>query len=309
MRHHNEMRRSLDRGGRGMERDVEREGRFGRRDRDAVMHREGQRGFGRRGSRGFGRHGEDDGEGRGRRRMFEGGELRLVLLLLMEAEPRHGYDIIREIESRTGGAYAPSPGVVYPTLTLLEEIGQVEARPSEGAKKLYAASPPPGLAHLAANRAEAEAALARIDALGRKDEALDAGPVHRAMSNLKAALRQRLSGEPGKALLFAVADAIDEAARKIERLLRAPAWMLDPQRHRIERIRREPKAATDARLRLDTVTPKMRRIEFASPELADFVQPRRRTTTSRCSSPDPAAPQGVAMRDYTPRAFDAARRR
>ena len=218
MRHHNEMRRSLDRGGRGMERDVEREGRFGRRDRDAVMHREGQRGFGRRGSRGFGRHGEDDGEGRGRRRMFEGGELRLVMLLLMEAEPRHGYDIIREIETRTGGAYAPSPGVVYPTLTLLEEIGQVEARASEGAKKLYAPITPAGLAHLDANRAEAEAALARIDALGRKDEALDAGPVHRAMSNLKAALRQRLSASPTRLSCFAVADAIDEAARKIERL-------------------------------------------------------------------------------------------
>jgi DNA-binding PadR family transcriptional regulator len=217
MRHHNEMDRRQERGGRGMGRDFEREARFGRRDRDAVMHGEGRRGFGRHGSRGFGRRSEEDGEGRGRRRMFEGGELRLVMLLLMEAEPRHGYDIIREIEARTGGAYAPSPGVVYPTLTLLEEIGQVEARPSEGAKKLYGVTAA-GLAHLAANRAEAEAALARLDALGRKDEALDAGPVYRAMSNLKAALRARLSGEPGKDLLFSVADAIDEAARKIERL-------------------------------------------------------------------------------------------
>jgi DNA-binding PadR family transcriptional regulator len=135
----------------------------------------------------------------------------------MEAEPRHGYDIIREIETRTGGAYAPSPGVVYPTLTLLEELGQVEARPSEGAKKLNAITEA-GLAHLNANRAEAEAALARLDALGRRDEALDAGPAHRAMMNLKAALKARLSGGADKQLLFAIADAIDEAARKIERL-------------------------------------------------------------------------------------------
>ncbi len=170
------------------------------------------RGFGRRG---FGRRG--DGEGRGRRRMFEGGELRLVMLALMEAEPRHGYDIIRDIETRTGGAYAPSPGVIYPTLTLLEELGQVEPRVSEGAKKLYAITAA-GLAELESRRAEAAAALARLDALGRKDEALDGGPVFRAMSNLKAALRQRLAGEPDKPLLFAVADAIDEAARKIERL-------------------------------------------------------------------------------------------
>jgi DNA-binding PadR family transcriptional regulator len=209
MKHHNEMDR-LERGD-GF--------RWGGRHSEYVLHGEGRRGFGHRGfgRHGFGRRGEEDGDGRGRRRMFDGGELRLVMLLLMEAEPRHGYDIIREIETRTGGAYAPSPGVVYPTLTLLEELSQVEARPSEGAKKLYAITPA-GLAHLNANRAEAEAALARLDALGRKDEALDAGPVHRAMSNLKAALRQRLSSDADKQLLFSVADAIDEAARKIERL-------------------------------------------------------------------------------------------
>lgn len=212
MHHHNPMERQLHNGDRHWLRWA------GQHVGEPLLH-EGRRSFGHRG---FGRHGlsrrgEEEGEGRGRRRMFEGGELRLVMLLLMEAEPRHGYDIIREIESRTGGAYAPSPGVVYPTLTLLEEISQAETRPSEGAKKLYAVTPA-GLAHLNANRAEAEAALARIDALGRQDEALDTGPVHRAMSNLKAALRQRLSGAADKTFLFAVADAIDEAARKIERL-------------------------------------------------------------------------------------------
>ena len=136
----------------------------------------------------------------------------------MEAEPRHGYDLIREIETRTGGAYAPSPGVMYPTLTLLEEIGQVETRPSEGAKKLHAITPE-GKAYLAANRAEAEAALARLDALGKRDEALESAPLKRAMTNLRVALQNRLSGGGAdKTLLFAVADAIDEAARKIERL-------------------------------------------------------------------------------------------
>jgi len=183
------------------------------------LHGRGGRGFGRPGfgGRGEGGPGEGRGEGRGRRRMFEGGELRLVILLLIEAEPRHGYDIIREIETRTGGAYAPSPGVVYPTLALLEDVGQAEARASEGAKKLFAITPA-GVAHLDENRAEAEAALARLDALARKDEAIDTGPVFRAMANLKAALRMRLDGAPDKTLLFAVADEIDEAARKIERL-------------------------------------------------------------------------------------------
>ena len=168
---------------------------------------------------GFGRGGEGEGRGggRGRRRMFEGGELRVVLLLLIESEPRHGYDLIREIETRTGGVYSPSPGIVYPTLTLLEELAQIEARASEGAKKLYAITEA-GLAQLAANRGDAEAALSRLDQLRQRSEIMDAGPVFRAMSNLKAVLHQRLSGAPDKQVLFSVADIIDEAARKIERL-------------------------------------------------------------------------------------------
>jgi len=172
----------------------------------------GQRGFGGR----FG-DGERAGRGGGRRRMFEGGELRLVILLLLESEPRHGYDIIREIETRTGGVYAPSPGIVYPTLTLLEELGQIEARSTEGAKKLFAITEA-GAAHLAENRKDAEVALGRLEELRQKSEVVDAGPVFRAMSNLKAVLRERLSGQPDKELLFSVADLIDEAARKIERL-------------------------------------------------------------------------------------------
>jgi DNA-binding PadR family transcriptional regulator len=174
-------------------------------------------GFGRGGF--LGRFGDPEraGRGGGRRRMFEGGELRLVILLLIESEPRHGYDIIREIETRTGGAYAPSPGIVYPTLTLLEELGYIEARATEGAKKLYAITQT-GAAHLTENRKDAETALARLEALRQKSEVMDAGPVFRAMSNLKAVLYQRLSAKPEKALLFSVADAIDEAARKIERL-------------------------------------------------------------------------------------------
>ena len=179
--------------------------------------RGGDEGFGRGRFGGRFGDGERAGRGGGRRRMFEGGELRLVILLLIESEPRHGYDLIREIETRTGGAYAPSPGIVYPTLTLLEELGQVESRAAEGGKKLYAITEA-GAAHLAENRKDAEAALARLDELRQKSEVVDAGPVFRAMSNLKAVLRERLSSPPQKELLFSVADAIDEAARKIERL-------------------------------------------------------------------------------------------
>ena len=143
--------------------------------------------------------------------------LKLVFLALMEAEPRHGYDLIREIETRTGGAYAPSPGIVYPTLTLLEDIGHIEAQASEGAKRQFALSET-GKSFLADHRREADTALARLDALGERARPMDAGPIARAMQNLKTALGQRLSNAPDKKLLFEVADLIDEAARKIERL-------------------------------------------------------------------------------------------
>jgi DNA-binding PadR family transcriptional regulator len=180
----------------------------------------GGEGFGRRGFGGRNPFGHDEGHGgpRGRRgRMFEGGELRLVMLLLIEQAPRHGYDIIRELETRTGGAYAPSPGVVYPTLTLLEETGLVEAQASEGAKRLFAITPA-GKQELDNNRADAEAALARLEALRKRGEATDMGPVFRAMINLKTVLQQKALDAGNKQQLLDVADIIDEAARKIERL-------------------------------------------------------------------------------------------
>src|ERR1041385_4273986 len=84
---------------------------------------------------------EDFWVGRGRRgrggRMFEQGDLKLVILRLLEEKPRHGYEIIKELESRSGGAYSPSPGTVYPTLTMLEDMGYARAVPEEGGKKIY----------------------------------------------------------------------------------------------------------------------------------------------------------------------------
>src|SRR6185295_14571381 len=81
------------------------------------------------GGRGWGhRHG-------GGRRFFEQGDLRLVILALIAEKPRHGYELIKDIEDRFGGAYAPSPGVVYPLLTMLEELGLVSLESSEGGKK------------------------------------------------------------------------------------------------------------------------------------------------------------------------------
>src|SRR5215510_794180 len=70
-------------------------------------------------------------------RLFEQGDLKYVILRLLEEKPRHGYDIIKELESRFGGSYAPSPGTVYPTLTMLEDLGYARVVPEEGGKKIY----------------------------------------------------------------------------------------------------------------------------------------------------------------------------
>lgn len=162
----------------------------------------------------------EGGRGRGgeRRRMFESGELRLVLLKLIEEQPRHGYDLIREIENRSGGAYAPSPGVVYPTMTLLLDMGLAEEETSEGPRKLLAITEA-GRAHLAERAGEVEIAMARLSALAKVSERTDAAPVRRAMQNLKAALQDRLSADGvTRDVQLDVARIIDEAASRIERL-------------------------------------------------------------------------------------------
>ncbi len=160
---------------------------------------------------------EERGErGRSRRRLFDGGELRLVLLRLIGDQPRHGYDLIRAIEERTGGSYAPSPGVVYPTLTMLGDMGQIEEAPSEGNRKVFAVTAE-GQAVLEEKAEEVAALMARLDQLGEMRERTDGASIRRAMHNLKAVLLHRLRDGDLDTIHEAVA-LIDEAARKIERL-------------------------------------------------------------------------------------------
>src|ERR1700754_2743671 len=75
------------------------------------------------GERFGGRHGHAGGHHGGRRRLFDHGDLRFILLSMIAAKPAHGYDLIKALEERMGGGYSPSPGVIYPTLTMLEEQG------------------------------------------------------------------------------------------------------------------------------------------------------------------------------------------
>lgn len=98
-------------------------------------------------------------------RMLASGDLRLVALFFIEQQPRHGYDLIKAVEERSNGVYSPSPGIVYPALTYLEEAGFVTSA-SEGNKKLYTITPE-GRGHLEENR---DAVAATLDFLGRTGE-------------------------------------------------------------------------------------------------------------------------------------------
>ena len=159
------------------------------------------RGFGWRGGRG----GMGGGGGEFRvGRMLAQGDLKLIALALIEQQPRHGYDIIKILEVKTAGLYAPSPGAVYPTLTYLEEVGHVTSQ-TEGVKKLYAITAE-GRTFLEENRVLAEAVLERLAAFGARamatqtregEHSLSGLPplVEAALVNLRAAATKKLSGD------------------------------------------------------------------------------------------------------------------
>jgi DNA-binding PadR family transcriptional regulator len=172
------------------------------------------RGFGF--GRGFGRHGGGGRHGL-RGRVFERGDLRFVLLHLISEKPRHGYELITAIEEQLGGTYSPSPGVIYPTLTLLEELGYIRPESGDGTKKLYLVTED-GTAFLATNRAQVDAILARMAEVGRAYGGGPAPEIVRAMENLHSALSIRLGRGPLTAeQVRAVTTTLDRAAGEIER--------------------------------------------------------------------------------------------
>lgn len=179
-------------------------------------------GFGSRGMRGRGGFGgpfgEDGGGRRGKR--FAGEELRLMVLgLLAESAPQHGYQLIRSFAEKSGDTYSPSPGVLYPLLTLLADMGLVEEVGAEGSARRSYALTEAGQAEVEARRAEIDAAFARLTAMAEQATRADPAPVKRAMMNLRTAAIQRMTREGTDAeTAFAIAALLDEAAQKIERL-------------------------------------------------------------------------------------------
>lgn len=174
----------------------------------------GHSGRGPRGGHRGGRGADGHGGGRGPR-VFHHGSLRLVVLALIAEAPRHGYEIIKAIEERLAGSYSPSPGVIYPTLTLLQEIGHVTVEENDG-KKRYSITDA-GTLFLAANQFAVDAALARMQEVSARHGGGPAPQIIRAMENLKMALRLRVGRGPlTPEQLAAVAAAIDAAALAVE---------------------------------------------------------------------------------------------
>jgi len=161
-------------------------------------------------------HGGHHRHHRGRHggRLFDYGELRLLLLAMIAERPRHGYELIKAIEERFGGGYVPSPGVIYPTLAWLDDMGYAAVEVEDIGRKRYRITPQ-GEAFLQANRAAAEELLSRAGLPGAEPTP---PPVVRAMENLKLALRLRLQrGSLDEAAVDTIAAALDAAARSVER--------------------------------------------------------------------------------------------
>jgi DNA-binding PadR family transcriptional regulator len=112
----------------------------------------------------WGPHGQHGPHGPGGR-FFERGAIKFVILDLLKEKPRHGYDIIRELEERSGGFYSPSPGVVYPTLQALEDQDFVRSQEEEGGKKVYSITDA-GIGYLEAHKEQTRQHRDRMDACG-----------------------------------------------------------------------------------------------------------------------------------------------
>jgi DNA-binding PadR family transcriptional regulator len=164
----------------------------------------------------LGRHGRGfGGFGGDRERLFDSGELRLVILQLLAEKPSYGYEIIKAIEERLSGGYAPSPGVVYPTLTLLEEEGYATVSSTEGNKKLYTVTEL-GTEYLKTNQATVKAIFGRMEQAGKVFGRGRSPQIMRALMNLKFALKIRAGqGNLSPEQTRKITEAIDAAAKVI----------------------------------------------------------------------------------------------
>jgi len=153
--------------------------------------------------------------------MFEQGDLKYVILQLLDEKPRHGYEIIKALEERFGGMYSPSAGTVYPTLTLLEDLGYASVSVEEGGKKTYSITNE-GRAYLAQNRSAVDDIFERITELGAtflSDAVMD---LNRGIRDIAQATYR---GAPrvfrDQEAVAKIKEALHRAAREIDEVVRA----------------------------------------------------------------------------------------
>lgn len=191
--------------------------RFHQHDHGHAFHRAAsdEGGMHRRGHFFHRHHGEADGERGGR--FFDQGDLRWVILKLIAEKPSHGYEIIKAIEERLGGAYAPSPGTVYPTLTLLEELGYIAIAETDGPRKLYAVTDA-GRTALEQEKATVDAIFAKMAEINLRRSGNRAPQLVRAWGNLKMAINLRVARGPlAPEQIEKIAQILDDAAKEVEK--------------------------------------------------------------------------------------------
>ena len=188
----------------------------------AGHHERGERGFGGHGRHGFERFGGrgwggfERGFGR-RERLFDAGDLKIVILKLLSEQPRYGYQLMKTMEERLAGGYTPSAGVIYPTLTMLEEEG-LAAATVENNKKVYSLTDE-GKAFLQAKETRAAELFKRIDEAGKNFERGRAPELMGAFADLGHAVRARCSrNNVTPKLLQEIAKVIHGAAKAIDEL-------------------------------------------------------------------------------------------
>ncbi len=148
-------------------------------------------------------------------RMFDQGDLKYVILQLLDEKPRHGYDIIKALEERSHGAYSPSPGTVYPTLTMLEEMGYARAT-EDGGKKVYEITPE-GKQYLEENSSTVESIFERISEAVEPFFSAPMGEVRSAMRHLaRSSLGTAMKYAEKKEVLERIAEVLNRAAAEID---------------------------------------------------------------------------------------------
>ncbi len=150
-------------------------------------------------------------------RFFEQGDLKYVILRLLEEKPRHGYEIIKEIEERFGGMYSPSPGTVYPTLTMLEDLGYARAKPEEDGKKIYEITDE-GRAYLAENQPLIDDIFSRIAEFAQSIFGEPMMEVHRGMKELGRAIYMSQNKPRTAEQIRAIKEILARAKKEIEEL-------------------------------------------------------------------------------------------